>query len=424
MRTVIILFCILAMLVLPVSAENMYVDHNPKYAVLPMDSYGNVEFFVRACGSAQDLTVWVKNNNEKNLTFDPTWRPDGSNILDQNKGFLQIEVNPDCLSSPLQFSSGEYTAYIQHGNGDQMEERKFKVGGGGTERVSFLGAAVTTAKNHCDHIYKILKATYGNGECYIITVIDEKPWIEEVYHPEVNHTVVVIDRPGLPAWDEEVYHPETNHTVRHDEVTERVFVEDGHFYIYDWKWFTNYGWKVKCTNHAEHGEGWHKPTSDCIKAYGHWETVVVSPAWDEIVVDEPAWAETIHHDAIPEISHEEIVVDEKSWTEYIEHPAATHEEEVCNDIMDVADMLQGVINDGYTRFYFDNTVTPGGIFSEGGELLAEIEDPAPQYPKTVSITYEDRCGNSARVKTLTLTGPEKELFDLESGSSSGCSKSS
>lgn len=81
-------------------------------------------------------------------------------------------------------------------------------------------------------------------------------------------------------------------------------------------------------------------------------------------------------------------------------------------MVDVTAELQSVVASGHLQFYFDNTVNPGGIFSEGGELLVELEDPAPQYPKTVFITYEDRCGNSPRVEIRSLTGSEQTVFSL------------
>jgi len=536
------ILCILAMLVMPVSAGG-YVDNNPKYSVLPMDTYGYVEFFIRACGSAQDLNVYVAPAGA-NMTFDPAWRPDGSEITDQNKDFKNFKVLPDCLSARESLAAGEYVAYLKQGDGDQMEERTFKVGGGETTRVTFLGAAVSSPGIYeCFHVFKILKATYGaEGECiwvvdvpghteysYWISDVPEhteyryRDWIPAVYDkvcypevnhteiqgntthtemvgntthqewvPEVNHTVTVIDIPEVPAWDEYVYHPEVNHTE---------WIEDGHYYVHDWKWFMGYGWKVKCSNHGEHGEGWHRETSACTEAYGHWITVI----------DSQEWVETIHHDAIPAVTHEEIVVDVpghfidvdnmdgylievdnmdgqlvivvdqeaycepilvtpagwSDWSEWSDTEVtpvpeqrevetrlvtddmydghysewsdtpegscmprmdsvmripnepcrtrwveATYKQECSDAVVDVTAELQSVVASGHLKFYFDNTVVPGGIFSEGGELLVELADPAPQYPKSVSITYEDRCGNSPRVEIMTTGGSEQSLISL------------
>ena len=499
------IFCILVMLVLPVTAGgdfvNKYVDNNPKYSVLPMSDYGNVEFFIRACGSGQDLNVWVAPV-KANLTFDPTWYPDGMEIKDQNKDFKLVKVLPDCLSASEQYAAGEYVAYLKQGNGDQTEVQRFKVGGGGTTRVTFLGAAVSSPGIYeCFHKFKILKATYGNGECYYITVIDEKPWTEYIYHPEQNHTITVIDREGIPGWTEEIYHPEVNHTiivvdvpevpawdeyVYHPEVnhTERqistwqivtpatpatgVPAEWG-CVEWKWGWCTDWDYEPGHVHAKEAGSSsvdfyygttpmhitgnWHDtaymvtpgtpaewgwivttpwedgtcggdrivPTTDCeeriVVDSQEWVEVIHHDAipaitHEEIVVDKEAWTEYIEHDAIPPVTHEEIVIDSQEWIEVIEHEAVTHDEQICNNILDVTAELQSVVASGHLQFYFDNTVNPGGIFSEGGELLVELPDPAPQYPKTVFITYEDRCGNSPRVEIRSLTGSEQTVFSL------------
>lgn len=317
---------ILAMLAIPVSAENVYVDRNPAiFDVKPAD-FGYAVFHIKAGGSAADLTIWIENKALNLTKFDASWHPDGTKIIDQNKGYLQVEILPDGLSEPVILQKGEYLSYLQNGNGNQLETKEFKIGNGATEHIEFLGSAVATI-NHTPpqciiqaHWEYRFRDWVPEGLEYICTeevnhtetVIDAQEWDEQIWHPEVNHTV---------------HHPEVNHTVHHDAITRDQWVEDGHYYIYDWKWYsTGWSgyWKVKCTNHAEHGEGWHIPTSACAEAYGHWETVVVVPAWDELIVDEQAWdelvidsqewIETIHHNAI---THQIIVVDEPAYCEWV-----------------------------------------------------------------------------------------------------------
>jgi len=180
--TILILVAMIAAVFVPVSAENVYVDRNPAlYEVLPVDSYGYAVFYIRAGGSAQDLNVWIGNDANKNTTFDPTYHPDKSVIEGQNPDFLKVKVLPDGVSEPVMLSAGNYTAYLQKGNGDQVEQFPFIIGGGATERVQFLGAAVSSADpNTCKPVYTVTSAMYGSGGCWYVTIIDKEAWDEEV----------------------------------------------------------------------------------------------------------------------------------------------------------------------------------------------------------------------------------------------------
>jgi hypothetical protein len=48
--------------------------------------------------------------------------------------------------------AGDYTAYLQNGNGNQLEVQKFKIGGGGTTYVNFIGAAVSVVDNRKENV--------------------------------------------------------------------------------------------------------------------------------------------------------------------------------------------------------------------------------------------------------------------------------
>jgi len=372
---------------IPVSAENIYVDRNPAlYEVLPPDAYGYVVFYIRAGGSAQDLNVYIKRD-DINATFDPYYHPDKTVIKGQNPDFEKITVLSDGVSDIIgPRASGCWTAYIQKGNGDQMETQHFILGGGATERVSFLGDAVTSpGEAECKKVYKITEATYGRGECWNVTIVDKEAWDETVT--------------DVQPWAETIYHPEVNHTVHHDAITHEQFVVDGHYDILDSNWFWDghhFVLKVKCSNHVEHGNGWHVQTAACTEAYGHYETVIDQEAWDEIVVDTQAWTETIDHPAQTHVVH---------------HPAITHEETVCNEMVDVTAPLNGIVGAGTHQFLFDTSGEVGGIFSTAHELLYEMANPSQKgFVNTANVAYEDGCGNSN-----VLTGTDLCVFDIEAG---------
>jgi hypothetical protein len=382
--TILILVAMIAAVLVPVSAENVYVDHNPAlYDVLPVHAYGYVVFYIRAGGSAQDLNVWIKND-AVNATFDPYYNPDKSVIEGQNPHFKKIAVLANGESKPELLASGCWTAYIQKGNGDQMEEQHFIIGGGATEGVQFLGSAVSSVDTKvCHPVYKITDAKYGSGGCYEVIIIDVPAWDETVEHPAETHVV---------------YHEEVNRTVHHDAVTHQEFIVDGHYRVthHEWKWESgHFVEKVKCTNPAH--EGWHVQTAACTEVYGHYVTVVDTPAWDEVVVDTPAWSE--------------IVTDKEPWIEIIHHPAVTHKEQMCNEMIDVTSAVQSVVNGGNTMFLFDNAQNPGGIFGpDGTTLLYGLTDPAPGFVKSVSILYTDGCGSDRIIQAS-----EYDLIDLVAG---------
>jgi hypothetical protein len=141
----------LCMVATPVAAsvpmyESKYVAVNPANAAAPSTAGGWVVFNIRAGGSAQDLNIYVINDNQKNVTFDASFNPDKSDIIGQNKDFLLVKILPDGLSIQEQLATGSYTAYLRNGNGGQMEVQHFKIGGGAIETVTFLGHAVETLR--------------------------------------------------------------------------------------------------------------------------------------------------------------------------------------------------------------------------------------------------------------------------------------
>ena len=90
---------------------------------------------------AQDNTVWVVNDLQ-NITFDSRFDYEGSEIVGQNPGVTAIEIPKDGVWKDY-WQAGNYTAYLQNGKGNQLETIRFRIGGGDTTYVNFIGAAYT-----------------------------------------------------------------------------------------------------------------------------------------------------------------------------------------------------------------------------------------------------------------------------------------
>jgi hypothetical protein len=240
-----VLVCCMPVMV-SASDASKYVNNNPVLSIPDPAAYGYVIVYVRAGGSAQDLTIWV-SNDLTNQTFDPAYHHDRTPIEGQNPGFMKIRVLQDGVSAPELLAAGNYTAYLQKGNGDQLETIKFIIGGGDTSRLQFLGSAVSSKSNvKCKLIYTILNARYGaiGKECHEVTIVDKEAWDETVIDKE--------------AYDETIHHDAETHVVHHPAETHVV----------------------------------HHP------AETHQETVVDKEAWDETIVDVEAYDEIVHHNAI------------------------------------------------------------------------------------------------------------------------------
>lgn len=304
---------------------------------------GGYAIFYARGGSVQDTLVLVANDAD-NLTIDNRWNPDHTNITGQNPAFRQVSILPDGRSDLIKFPDGSYTAYLRQGNGDQPEEQHFVIGGGWTERINFLGAAIPTNLVEC----RVCENVSVPGE--VVT--------KTIYHPEVNHTfyhpagwelVMVVDK---PAWVETVYHPEVNlttcfpevnRTVVHPNTTRQVCDEitaviqkrvtrDGAVII---PWVTG-----RCKYY--HGlpvdvceERTFTPCTDVDNMDGYTTLEVISPAHCDTVIDTPAWTEYVLHEAIIHTESvkrteawTEIVVDSPAWTETV-YESPTMIKQVC-----------------------------------------------------------------------------------------------
>ena len=123
--------------------ESKYKPIEPTYNYAQPGAPGFVVFFERG-STVEDHTIWVKND-EQNLTpFDKSFRFDEIKSDAQNAGYGRIIINDDGSSGLIQFAAGNYTAYLQNGNGNQMESQHFQAGAGVTTNVVFLGSAIPT----------------------------------------------------------------------------------------------------------------------------------------------------------------------------------------------------------------------------------------------------------------------------------------
>ena len=81
--------------------------------------------------------------------------------------------------------------------------------------------------------------------------------------------------------------------------------------------------------------------------------------------------------------------------------APTTECQTDGEVIDVTSNVQNAVAQGATSFFlFDNAQNPGGIFGLGGNLLSQINDPAPGYVKTVFIEYNNGCGSERTIKAM------------------------
>lgn len=82
----------------------------------------------------------------------------------------------------------------------------------------------------------------------------------------------------------------------------------------------------------------------------------------------------------------------------------SREREVCvvdGQVIDVTSNVQNAVAQGATSFmFFDNAQNPGGIFRLAGNLLSQINDPAPGIVKNVYIEYSNGCGSDRTIKAM------------------------
>lgn len=198
--------------------------------------------------------------------------------------------------------------------------------------------------------------------------VPQDAWTETIEHPEVSHIV------HHDAVTHVVHHPEVSHIVHHEAIVTIVHHEavthiEHHEAVtheetvpgnrYKWNpkrpvdesetpgtnphndpdhWQLDHkgydGSPLEQYIQEGHGNGgnnasWFWWTAEVItivdvEAYDEtvvdepaWDEEVITPAWDETVVDVEAWDETV----TDEPAHDEIVIDEEAWTETIEHEA-------------------------------------------------------------------------------------------------------
>jgi hypothetical protein len=123
-----------------------YKDTNPAYSVPDRTTYGYVVINLRAGGSAQDTNIWVSNDLNTNIApFDKTYNPSTYDTEGKNPDYSIIKIQPYGSSGLVQMAAGNFTAYLQNGNGNQLEIQKFYVGGADVTYVNFLGAAISTS---------------------------------------------------------------------------------------------------------------------------------------------------------------------------------------------------------------------------------------------------------------------------------------
>ena len=352
MKTTSILILALALclcFVLPVSAvgtyyESKYVERNAFDTQQPIDKVtGTLKGSVRSGFNLFTNEIGVRNDAN----------PDGV------KGTFEFyPINPDGTFE-IVLIPGSFALMVKDGNGGQPEYSHATIIANTVSNPEreILGHAVSTGDDVCKPVYNIEKATYGASElrCHMDTVTDVEAYNE--YRTVDHEHYYIYDRKDFGHWEGQ-----------------------------GWNKHWHSEWKVKCTNHAEHGEGWHNETSDCKDAY----TVYGQ------------WTRTKPHHCEYE-------------TRTI--PAQTREVEVCveyGQVIDVTSNVQNAVAQGYTSFLFSNGHGNyyGGIWDiTNTQILSEIEDPAKNIVKNVFIEYSNGCGSERTIKAM-----EYCTIDLATGS--------
>jgi len=319
---------LLAMLmVVPVAAAGQYRDMNPANDIPDPESYGYAKFYIRAGGSAEDLTVYIRNVKQEGA-FDSRYNPDRTSIGGQNPGWLTMQVLPDGVSETTEpmSSSETYEACIRNGNGGQPECQRFTVGGAQIARVAFLGHAVS-ANTPAVCQMEIVSAEYGATAKVC----------EDVTYTSKNYKCG--------------YHLEYRYRV-------------GEFVN------TNCRGRGQCNGYCDYSQS--------------------------------EWSEWI--DFLPRASSTSCVQIETHWAKHTQ---------VCKTVggySDVTQKVRDVLAQGYTTFLFSNGHGNyyGGIWDvTDTSLLSEINDPARDIKKSVSITYKDCSGiektiNAEEYEVITL----------------------
>jgi hypothetical protein len=160
----------IALVISPAMAENTYgqVNLHPEINYAQPGAPGFVIFFERG-STVEDHTIWVKNDEQNLTSFDKSFRFDEIKPDAQNAGYGRIIINDDGSSGLIQFAAGNYTAYLQNGNGNQMESQHFQAGAGITTNVVFLGSAIPT---HADPA-PVTSDTCTNKNIDVTRIVEE-----------------------------------------------------------------------------------------------------------------------------------------------------------------------------------------------------------------------------------------------------------
>ena len=153
-------------------------------------------------------------------------------------------------------------------------------------------------------------------------VVDKEAWDETVHHDAVTEKQWVVDK---EAWTETIEHPaetEEQWVVDKEAWTEEVLKYKCVCNGCQAEFATDDEWMVHSKENAMNGDLNHMgytnvPYYETVKhpEEGHYETVVIKPAWTE----------TVNH---PEEGHYEDVVIKEAWDEIVHHEEEGHW--VCN----------------------------------------------------------------------------------------------
>jgi hypothetical protein len=216
----------------------------------------------------------------------------------------------------------------------------------------------------------------------VVTVIHHDAVTHQEWAPPVTHEITVVDQ---EAWDEWV--PPVTHIVHHDAVlgcptrtfqaSHQVCTHSSHGRCDQWITETFGPIVVQYTMGQQHCN---RPTGQSLgvpswamNEYNqlpqHLDKIVVTPAWDETMVDVPGYF--IHHDAV---THQETVVDaEGYWATIVDAEA-----------WDETIITPGYWIDPVCREFVAGCVDPEAV---NFNPEAEVDDQSCEYPCALTPLY-------------------------------------
>jgi hypothetical protein len=129
--------------------EPVYNYHYLKPVSSAGGATGTLVVRVEGC-SADGLTVFIARNGMNVSPLDNTYLLTRMVVEDENPVFLHVKILPDGSSEMVRLAPGDYSAYLPHKNGDEIEDlQSFKIGANFMTYISLSGPSYSTPSSGC-----------------------------------------------------------------------------------------------------------------------------------------------------------------------------------------------------------------------------------------------------------------------------------